>query len=598
MAQRAAVASGNWSNPAIWNGGILPEPGDIVASNGFTVTIDQNINVDSITNAATTVVTEVPLMTSNTAPSGIASHSGTGGFANFSAHLSFDRGSGLCYYPGPVTGDWIAYEFPTAKKIGRFGVSFNGGSNTVSYSLEAWNGSTWVVIGTHTANGAFTYSPVFVNTTAYLKYRIVLSGTNTGAQITEFYLYDALSLSAVAGGTFILNDGLTVTCTNAGDGIYNVAGTTCLNYVGTSGSSTINANIRGRDGTTVFCIRKSGTGTLNVNGTLRGLFSTNANGGALQITGTGTVNITGNIQDPSNGGQTVQVDATSNLNIVGSIYSGYYNGQQTVKINASNCVISIVGNIYVGGGGSTNWSVAAVQFNNSNTTLTLTGDIIATDGNSTTKGGLVITGANCIIQHTGNIIGSSDNVLGGTAFTTSQVIYYNQVGYIKASMAGAGFTSTNVSAINILTGPFISSPTGIQPLSVTRMHYRRTIGSYFEFRNNSTNGALPPAASAPATRLVSPDTIADSPIPANVRQGTVYSLGSQTGTMVVPSPSNVANNVPVDNTVGTAVLDPTAIWAVPLTSINTLNSIGRRVKNAATVETTGAQIQTTLNNNP
>ena len=33
MAQRAAIASGNWSNPAIWNGGILPEPGDVVASN-------------------------------------------------------------------------------------------------------------------------------------------------------------------------------------------------------------------------------------------------------------------------------------------------------------------------------------------------------------------------------------------------------------------------------------------------------------------------------------------------------------------------------------------------------------------------------------
>ncbi len=108
MAQRAAIASGNWSNPAIWNGGVLPEPGDVVASNGFTVTIDQNINVDSITNAATTVGTEVPLMTSNTAPSGIASNNGTGGFASFSAYLSFDRSFGLCYYPGPVTGDWIA----------------------------------------------------------------------------------------------------------------------------------------------------------------------------------------------------------------------------------------------------------------------------------------------------------------------------------------------------------------------------------------------------------------------------------------------------------------------------------------------------------
>jgi hypothetical protein len=124
------------------------------------------------------------------------------------------------------------------------------------------------------------------------------------------------------------------------------------------------------------------------------------------------------------------------------------------------------------------------------------------------------------------------------------------------------------------------------------------MGSYFEFRDNSTNGALPPAGSAPATRLVSPDTVVAAPIPANVRQGRVYALGSQTGTMIVPSPANVVKNVPVDNTVGTGVLDPSALWNVPLSAINTTGSIGQRVKNASTVESTGAQIQTTLNNNP
>jgi hypothetical protein len=129
------------------------------------------------------------------------------------------------------------------------------------------------------------------------------------------------------------------------------------------------------------------------------------------------------------------------------------------------------------------------------------------------------------------------------------------------------------------------------------MHYQRTLGSYYEFRDNSTNGALPPAGPAPITRLVSPGTPIDAPAASNVRQGVVYAAGSLTGTMVVPSPSNVANNVPVDNTVGTAVLDPNAIWAVPLTSINTLNSIGRRVKNAATVETTGAQLESLIRDN-
>ena len=40
MAVRYAVASGNWSNPATWNGGTLPGNGDDVYTDGKTVTID------------------------------------------------------------------------------------------------------------------------------------------------------------------------------------------------------------------------------------------------------------------------------------------------------------------------------------------------------------------------------------------------------------------------------------------------------------------------------------------------------------------------------------------------------------------------------
>lgn len=48
MASRWAVASGNWSNTATWNGGTLPATGDDVSANGFTVTIDQDINMLSL----------------------------------------------------------------------------------------------------------------------------------------------------------------------------------------------------------------------------------------------------------------------------------------------------------------------------------------------------------------------------------------------------------------------------------------------------------------------------------------------------------------------------------------------------------------------
>ena len=50
MALRYAVANGNWSNPAIWDGGTLPTSSDEVFSNNFTVTIDGTFTVVYIGN--------------------------------------------------------------------------------------------------------------------------------------------------------------------------------------------------------------------------------------------------------------------------------------------------------------------------------------------------------------------------------------------------------------------------------------------------------------------------------------------------------------------------------------------------------------------
>lgn len=52
MANRYAVATGNWSDTATWDGGTLPTAGDVVRPNGFTVTIDVNVTVDELTNDA------------------------------------------------------------------------------------------------------------------------------------------------------------------------------------------------------------------------------------------------------------------------------------------------------------------------------------------------------------------------------------------------------------------------------------------------------------------------------------------------------------------------------------------------------------------
>ena len=581
MALRAAVASGNWSNPAIWNGGVLPIPGDIVASNTFTVTIDQNINVDRITNTATTVGNEVPIMTSNTTPSGIVTNTGSSNFTTYGQPFAAFDGSSSIFYAGvPAITDWVAYEFTSPKVIARFAVSFNGGYSA-NFALEAWDGSTWILIGTHNTTGGNT-SPTFANTTAYIKYRLRFATVTAYTQVTEVAFYDALSIAATAGGTFILNSGVTVTTING----VSASNLTCLTYSG-SGTSTIIGNINAltvTPATYTYTLVHSGAGTLNIIGSLYASSTCN-NRGCLTFTGSGILNVTGNLLGGFCNSPNVDVSGTGTMNVVGYVEGG---SNITALNIAGNARVNITGDI--GGGSNTG---RGVTINGANTITTITGNLVLGLGG----GPAIFFNAGGNLTVTGNI--GNNLFSGGTTLLQAQSnsSYIKIIGTIFAGSNIAHFSSASLSAINILTGPFISSVTGIQPFSVARMHYQLTTGSYYEFRDSSTNGALPPALAAPATRLVSPDTIIGSLLASDVRSGIVYSAGSLVGTMIVPSPTQVVNGIPVDNTVGTAILDATSIWAVPLTSINTLNSIGRRVKNAATVETTAAQIQTTINNN-
>jgi len=80
------------------------------------------------------------------------------------------------------------------------------------------------------------------------------------------------------------------------------------------------------------------------------------------------------------------------------------------------------------------------------------------------------------------------------------------------------------------------------------------------------------------------------PVPADVRYGTLYGNNSFTGICAVPAAASVAYGVSVDNTTGTAVLTPAAVWDTLTSSMTTSGSIGERLSNCATVQTTGDQI--------
>jgi hypothetical protein len=89
MAIRYAVATGNWSNTATWNGGTLPTSADDVFSNNFTVTIDQDITVITLRNTsnASPVITQGGSFTVNNGVTITATGTIVSGF-NFGLYLS------------------------------------------------------------------------------------------------------------------------------------------------------------------------------------------------------------------------------------------------------------------------------------------------------------------------------------------------------------------------------------------------------------------------------------------------------------------------------------------------------------------------------
>jgi hypothetical protein len=108
------------------------------------------------------------------------------------------------------------------------------------------------------------------------------------------------------------------------------------------------------------------------------------------------------------------------------------------------------------------------------------------------------------------------------------------------------------------------------------------------FYKGVTTGSSTRTLSDPA------DIAGQVPAQSDVRFGVTYQSGSKTGTAYIPAASSVGFGVPVDNTTGTAALTPASVWDAATSSLTTSGSIGERLKNASTVDTTGDQLAALL----
>jgi hypothetical protein len=86
-----------------------------------------------------------------------------------------------------------------------------------------------------------------------------------------------------------------------------------------------------------------------------------------------------------------------------------------------------------------------------------------------------------------------------------------------------------------------------------------------------------------------------NPIAANVRSGTSYGGGNLTGTCAVPAAGSVALGVPVDNTTGTAVLTPEAVWGASTRTLTAGGISASDVWSYAPRTITGGTVDTLTN---
>lgn len=379
--------------------------------------------------------------------------------------------------------------------------------------------TTWVG-GVIPGAGDVAYSNTFT---------ITVNTTRTVQAISN-----AAGTSITVGGTFSVQGGCNLTCTNA-NGV--VQGNTNTSVVTTANltlgnSATINAVITNNT-TTSFApaVSFSSAGTLNINGNCTG--SGNQNGSdAVNISGTGTLNIVGNVAGPSTSSVT-----SCGLNITGG------------------ATVNVTGNV-LGGGGS--------SFTTPNAPL-----------------GILLNNGNAIVSVTGNV-----SPTGGTPgiYNVSGTLTVN--GTCQSSSTSPAIGVGGVGQITRLSGPFLLGASGnVNPVIAASWRWAPTqIPTYYEV---STSGGTTKRNMFTADNIPT----GNYPTAANVRNGIVYGPNLEnTGTLAVPAAGSVALGVSVDNTVGTAVLTSAAVQ----TALGQFSS--GRLNNVATVDTTGAQIQAAVTN--
>jgi hypothetical protein len=364
--------------------------------------------------------------------------------------------------------------------------------------------------------------------------------------------------SAVAGGIFEISSSVTINAT--GDGIIGGTGTTALNY--------------------------SGSGTINVYGNISGAPSGQSARG-MTINGTGTTNIVGNLFGGLGAqGSGLQISSNAIVNIVGDLYPTTAGNGFGLSITNSGSIVTITGNIYNAANSSPGLNLAG------SSSVSITGNCYPyTLGSSTTSNINASTNGSKIV-FIGNIFQASPNPTVSPIILTSTSQSIDLTGNVFASLSVPAITVMNTTSTVILRGVnLVNSFQNPGNSIIAVLSPSMTIVPSNQFRWKFYNQ---PSSSASTTMFIQGYT-PDSPSQSDVRFGTTYLNGTLSGSVRMPQPSQVISGVRTDNTTGSynVTLDSLteAIWTKLTNTLTGSNTIGERLKNNSTIDSTGQQLQ-------
>jgi hypothetical protein len=377
--------------------------------------------------------------------------------------------------------------------------------------------------------------------------------------------------------------------TSAATGNFNAGATWTGGVVPTVGDEarasnghtvTITANVTcdevSNAGTGIFTLNDGITLTANVTSK-----STTTSRNCLQFTASSpaSATIVGNCTGGTvSNAAAVSHGSTGTLTITGNVTGGSASGAFGVS-NAATGILTITGNVT--GGSATDGFGAN---NQSTGTLTITGNV--TGGSASGAHGLrnQATGTATIV---GSAIASAtafgaNNVSTGILTVTRAVGNAYGIGAAGGTGLAYGLNSAN-----------IGSDTRAEELEYGENGAAPTNGAV-RIVSASNNKCIVELTTSARKTLADPSDGTGQANEADVRSGTSYALGNKTGTCAVPAAGSVALGVAVDATTGTAVLTPAAVWDALTSGMTTSGSIGARLKNAATLDSTGQQLADAL----